>query len=99
MVDVKTPSSARGRTTKSCASEVMAGTQRDAGLETRLERLQVCVSKEVMERCWDIASLDRVTVASLVEEALTREIRRRENERGEPYPRRRPWQAGRVRIQ
>ena len=55
----------------------------------RLERLQVCVSKDILERCWDIASIDRVTVASLVEEALAREIDRREDVRGEPYPERR----------
>ena len=42
-----------------------------------------------MDRCWDIASIDRVTVASLVEEALSREFDRREEQRGEPYPPRR----------
>ena len=42
-----------------------------------------------MDRCWNIASIDRVTVASLVEEALSREIDRREEQRGEPYPPRR----------
>ena len=57
--------------------------------KARLERLQVCVSKDIMDRCWDIASIDRVTVASLVEEALSREIDRRESQRGEPYPERR----------
>jgi hypothetical protein len=62
-----------------------------ADRKPRLERLQVCVAKQLMDRCWDIASIDRVTVASLVEEALKREIRRRESERGEPYPRRRDW--------
>ena len=55
----------------------------------RLERLQVCVSKDLLDRCWNIASIDRVTVASLVEEALSREFDRREDERGEPYPERR----------
>lgn len=55
----------------------------------RIERLQVCVSKNIMDRCWDVASIDRVTVASLVEEALNREIDRREAQRGEPYPPRR----------
>ena len=59
----------------------------------RLERLQVCVSKDIMDRCWNIASIDRVTVASLVEEALSREIDRREDKRGEPYPARRNGQS------
>jgi hypothetical protein len=45
-----------------------------------------------MDRCWDIASIDRVTVASLVEEALSREFDRREEQRGEPYPPRRNGQ-------
>ena len=57
--------------------------------KARLERLQVCVSKDIMDRCWDIASIDRVTLASLVEEALSREFDRREAQRGEPYPPRR----------
>lgn len=57
--------------------------------KSRLERLQVCVAKDIMDRCWDIASIDRVTVASLVEEALSREFDRREAQRGEPYPPRR----------
>ncbi len=59
----------------------------------RLERLQVCVPKSIMDRCWDIASIDRVTVASLVEEALSREFDRREAQRGEPYPPRRNGQS------
>ena len=57
--------------------------------KARLERLQVCVPKDIMDRCWDIASIDRITVASLVEEALSREFDRREAQRGEPYPPRR----------
>jgi len=57
--------------------------------KARLERLQVCVSKDIMDRCWDIASIDRVTLTSLVEEALSREFDRREAQRGEPYPPRR----------
>ena len=62
---------------------------KDFASKNRLERLQVCVAKHLMDRCWDIASIDRVTVASLVEEALSREIDRRETKRGEPYPPRR----------
>ncbi len=71
---------------------------RSSASKPRLERLQVCVPKNLMDRCWNIASIDRVTVASLVEEALSREIRRRELERGEPYPTRRDWRQRR-RIQ
>jgi len=62
--------------------------------KSRLDRLQVCLSKDILDRCWDIASIDRVTVASLVEEALSREIDRRETQRGEPYPPRRNGQIG-----
>lgn len=62
---------------------------RELATKNRLERLQVCLRKDIMDRCWDIASIDRVTVASLVEEALSREIDRREAKRGEPYPPRR----------
>ena len=62
---------------------------RDDLFGARLEKLQVCVSKSIMDRCWKIASIDRVTVASLVEEALSREFDRREAQRGEPYPPRR----------
>lgn len=66
--------------------------------EARLERLQVCVAKNIMDRCWDIASIDRVTVASLVEEALSREFERREAQRGEPYPPRRNGQHREPRV-
>ena len=76
---------AEARTTGN--SKVSDGRQMSA--KQRLERLQVCLSKDLLDRCWDIASVDRVTVASLVEEALAREIDRREDERGEPYPERR----------
>lgn len=67
---------------------------KDDLFEARLERLQVCVSKNIMDRCWKIASIDRVTVASLVEEALSREFDRREAQRGEPYPQRRNGHNG-----
>ncbi len=62
--------------------------------KARLERLQVCVPKNIMDRCWDIASIDRVTLTSLVEEALRREFDRREAQRGEPYPARRNGRSG-----
>jgi len=71
---------------------------KDDLFEARLERLQVCVPKNIMDRCWDIASIDRVTVASLVEEALSREFDRREEQRGEPYPPRRNGHHGESRL-
>jgi hypothetical protein len=52
------------------------------------KRVPAMVREEVIDRARDVAYWDRTTLSAIVEEALIEFIRKRENDRGEPYPKR-----------